>query len=99
MKKSLKILIMCVMCVILLSGCGKDDRKGRTVYVNGTITSNEKIDGTDQYKNIVTLEDGEVWEWKSSKQLVQLDREQHINKGDPNDAPNVVVIVIPPKEK
>jgi len=97
MKNNLKILSICLISIILLFGCTNKDKEHKianTVYVNGTIICNQKIEGTDTYKNQVLLETGEIWEHISSRQLVKLDREQNINKGDPEDASNVVCIVI-----
>ncbi|MEG2289625.1 MAG: hypothetical protein RSC24_06620 [Clostridium sp.] len=82
-----------------LSGCGSKEVVSNTIIVNGEIISSEKIDNENRYKNIIKLDNGEIWEHESENRIVQTDKDQFINKGNPDDVPDVVLIKIPAKSK
>lgn len=97
MKKIISITLLFLAILLSFVGCGKKEIVTNTIVVNGKIISNDKINDAGLYKNIIELEDGELWEYESVNKIVQTDKEQFINKGNPNDIPDVVLIRIAPK--
>lgn len=96
-KKIISITLLFIAILLSFVGCGKKEVVTNTIVVNGKIISNDKIDNTELYKNVIELENGEIWEYESVNKIVQTDKEQFINKGNPNDIPDVVLIRIAPK--
>lgn len=101
----LKKIIASILSVIIVGtvalsfvGC-KNKKEVRVKTVNGEIVSSEKIKGSDNYKNVIKLEDGELWESTAVYPLKQTEKEQFISKGDPDELPNMILIRIAPNDE